>query len=114
MTWIYNGLNADGGIEIKGVAPIAETDEIFLDGITVLAGPNGSGKTVIRNQMRFDDEVTPLNIDYSRATPLQTLEAIRFYPCRPISFDESEGVWGEPEEIETARDEIAEYSNGKK
>ena len=109
MTWIYNGLNADGGLEIKGVAPIAETDEIFLDGITVLAGPNGSGKTVIRNQMKFDDEVSPLNIDFSRATPLQTLEAMRFYPRRPIPEDESLGIYSEPKEIETAREEIAEY-----
>ncbi len=109
MTWIYNGLNADGGLEIKGVAPIAETDEIFLDGITVLAGPNGSGKTVIRNQVKFDDEVSPLNIDFSRATPLQTLEAMRFYPRRPIPEDESKGIYFEPKEIEMAREEIAEY-----
>lgn len=109
MTWIYNGLNADGGLEIKGVAPISETDEIFLDGVTVLAGPNGSGKTVIRNQMKFDDEVTPLNIDFSRAMPLQTLEAMRFYPRRPIPEDESLGIYSEPKEIETAREEIAEY-----
>ena len=109
MTWIYNGLNADGGLEIKGVAPISETGEIFLDGITVLAGPNGSGKTVIRNQMKFDDEVSPLNIDFSRATPLQTLEAMRFCPRRPIPEDESLGICSEPKEIETAREEIAEY-----
>lgn len=109
MTWVYNGLDADGGIEIKGLAPIAETDEIFLDGITVLAGPNGSGKTVIRNHMRFDDETSPFSIDFSRATPLQTLETTRFYPRRPIPEDESKGIYSEPEEIETAREEIAEY-----
>ncbi|MBR5242813.1 MAG: hypothetical protein IKW13_01130 [Thermoguttaceae bacterium] len=109
MTWIYNGLNADGGLEIKGIAPIVETDEIFLDGITLLAGPNGSGKTVIRNHMEFGDEVSPLCIDFSRTTPLQTLEALRFYPRRPIPMDESKGFYSEPEEIETAREEIAEY-----
>ena len=109
MTWIYNGLQVGEELEIKGIEPIVETDEIFLDGITLLAGPNGSGKTVIRNHMKFGDEVSPLSIDFSRTTPLQTLEAMRFYPCRPIPMDESKGFYSEPEEIETAREEIAEY-----
>ena len=109
MTWIYNGLDVNSYLEIEGIEPVVKTDEIFLDGVTVLAGPNGSGKTVIRNHMKFGDEVSPLNIDFSRATPLQTLETMRFYPRRPIPMDESKGFYSEPEEIETAREEIAKY-----
>lgn len=103
MTWIGNTLHVDGGL-----GPVAEGEEVNIDGITVLVGPNGSGKTLIRNHTLYGN-VSTFHIDFSRMTPVQTLELLRSYECSPFESESSGSWYEESDEAESAREEIAAY-----
>lgn len=103
MAWIGNTLHIDGGL-----GPVAAGEEINIDGITVLAGPNGSGKTLIRNHTLYAN-VSTFHIDFSRITPVQTLELLRSYECSPLESESSGSWYEEGDEAESARKGIAAY-----
>ena len=103
MAWIGNTKYIDGGL-----GPVSEGEEIHLDGITVLAGPNGSGKTLIRNHTLYAN-VSTFHIDFSHITPVQTLKLLNWRECSPLESESSGSWYEESDEVESARKGIAAY-----